>query len=166
MNALAWLLTYALPIALIAFGSVTQGDDGPWTLSLFVFAPVASVGAVTLLLRRDRIYDYRWMGMIHILTAILAIRILPGYWSRVTIRRDHIGAGFDQSYVGVLEAASWHFWWAPVMTGLSVAIVFLAIHAMTKTKRHNKPAHPTAGSAQIEFRLPSRRGWPIRSVKK
>jgi len=42
MNAIAWLLTYLLPIALVAFGTVTQGDDDPWRLSFFIFAPVVA----------------------------------------------------------------------------------------------------------------------------
>ena len=134
MNALAWLLTYALPLAIIAFGTVTQGDDGPWSFSLFVFAPVAAIGAVILLIRRRSLYEFRWMGLLHILTVILAIRILPGYWTRVTINHNHIGAGFDQSYEGAFEAAAWHSWWAPVMTLLSVIVALLAVDAVTKTK--------------------------------
>jgi hypothetical protein len=131
MNAIAWLLTYSLPIAIIAFGTLNQGDDGPWSMSLFVFAPLALIGSVILLLRLRRIYEYSWMGVFHIITAILAFRILPAYWTNATIGGDHIGAGFDQDYIGVFEASRWHFWWAPTMTVISAFVVILAFIAIT-----------------------------------
>jgi glucan phosphoethanolaminetransferase (alkaline phosphatase superfamily) len=140
MNTLAWLLTYFLPLAMIAFGTLTQGDDSAWSFSLFVYAPIAAIGASILILRYKRIHDCCGMGLFHILTVVLAVMILPGYWSRVTIQRDHIGAGFDASYVGSFEAERWHFWWAPVMTGLTAVIVFLVIYAFRKAKTQITPS--------------------------
>ena len=139
MNPLAWLLTYALPIALIAFGTVTQGDDDAWWGSLFVFAPVATVGCLILALTVRSVRCYRWMSTPHLLTALLAIKLLPGYWTRVTIARDHIGAGFSPDYVGAFDPELWHFWWAPVMTALVAWVIFLAVRAF-RTKKEAEQA--------------------------
>ena len=134
MNTLGWLLTYTLPVAIITFGTVTQGDDDAWRASMFFFAPIAALGIGILWIGRAHSRRFRWMSVIHVLTVILAIRILPGYWTRVTIGNDHIGAGFDREYVGAFEPKSWHFWWAPIMTSLSLAVAFLAINAFKKTQ--------------------------------
>lgn len=128
------ILTYALPLAIIACGTVTQGDDGPWQFSLFILAPLAAIGAVILWIRRSDIRKLRWMSVIHIVTLIAAVRVLPGYWSRVTIAGDHIGAGFSRAYVGAFHPEPWHSWWAPTMTGLSMAIAALVIYAFIHRK--------------------------------
>lgn len=140
MNALAWLLTYTLPLAIAAYGTVNQGDDGPWCFSLFVLAPISSVGILVLWRRREQIDRFRWMCIIHILTIILAVRILPDYWSRVTIRRDHIGAGFHPDNVGSFEPSTWHYFWAPVMTILSILTVIIVMLAF-------KQRHAEQGAA-------------------
>ena len=134
MSALGWLLTYALPVAIMAFGSVTQGDDDAWRASMFIVAPIAALGIGILWIGRAHNRRFRWMSVIHVLTVILAIRILPGYWTRVTVGHDHIGAGFDREYVGAFQPEAWHLWWAPIMTSLSLAVAFLAIDAFTKTQ--------------------------------
>ncbi len=134
MNTLAWILTYALPLAIIACGTVTQGDDGPWRFSLFILAPLVAIGAAILWVRRSDIRRLRWMSVIHIVTLIAAVRVLPEYWSRVTIAGDHIGTGFNRDYVGAFHPEKWHSWWAPTMTGLSMAIAALVIYAFIQRK--------------------------------
>lgn len=144
MNALAWLLTYALPIALIAFGTVTQGDDDAWWGSLFIIAPVATIGCLMLSLTSGSIRRYRWMSVFHLVTVLLASTILPGYWVRVTIARDHIGAGFSTDYVRSFDPELWHFWWAPVMTGLVAWVIFLTVRAF-RTKQEAQQAGSSNG---------------------
>ena len=137
MNAVGWLLTYSLPIALIAFGTVTQGDDDAWRVSLFLLSPIAVIGCLMLSILRKKAKSFRWMGAIHIITILLAVVILPGYWARVTIARDHIGAGFNSDYVGAFEPEIWHCWWAPVMTLLVVWVALLGGCAFRTKPKHN-----------------------------
>jgi len=151
MNALAWLLTYSLPIALIAFGTVTQGDDDAWRASLFIFAPIAAFGCVVLSIRRRNVRCFRWMGTFHLVTILLAISILPAYWTRVTIARDHIGAGFNSDYVQSFEPESWHFWWAPVMTALTLWVAFLAVLAFLTKQAEQDAAGQSASRTVVKF---------------
>ena len=132
MNAIGWLLTYALPVAISAFGTASQGDDGPWSFSLFFLAPISAFGAVILVSRRASLREFSRLGLIHICTAILAVSILPSYWDRATIRGEHITAGLDPSPAVTFEPAAWHVWWAPVMTILTVIVVLLAAYALTR----------------------------------
>lgn len=129
LPAIGWVLTLFLPWALVAFGTVTQGDDDAWRASLFFFAPVVAVGFVLLGLSWRRLGQSRWMGCGHIVTLILAVRILPAYWTRVTLARDHIGAGFSTDYIRSFEPEWWHFYWAPVMTFLVICAVLFNVVA-------------------------------------
>jgi hypothetical protein len=112
----AWLLRYLLPWAMLAFGTVTQGDDGPWMLSLFFLAPAVALGFVLLGIYWGRLHHRRWLGLLHVVSVLIAARVLPGYWQRVTLARDHIGAGFSTNYIQAFEPAWWHSVWAPMMS--------------------------------------------------
>ena len=134
MNAIGWMLTYFLPLGLIAFGTVNQGDDGPWMVALFFFAPLALIGGLILSLRfRSLSKNWGW-AVVHFLTLFLCIRILPDYWIKVTLSGDHIAAGFSSDYIGVFSAAHWHFWWAPLMTSLSVFVLLLVGFTIYQTR--------------------------------
>jgi hypothetical protein len=141
MNAFAWLLTYALPLALIANGTLNQGDDNPWCFSLFYLSPLVAVGCLTLSLRVRTIRRFRWMSLFHLVTIFLAAIILPNYWMLVTIAQDHIGAAFDSSIADIHDPEAWHAWWAPIMTVLMVwvvCLIYLAFRASyTKQKIDN-----------------------------
>lgn len=117
-----WWLTYLLPWALLAHGTVNNGDDTPWILSLFCFAPIVVLGFVLLTRRWRALWSGRWFGLPHIGTFVLAARVLPIYWQRVTISGGHIGAVVDAEY-GSMQPAPWHAFWAPVMT----VLVFFAM---------------------------------------
>ncbi len=125
----AWLLTYLLPWALLAFGTVTQGDDGPWMFSLFFYAPMIALGFLLLAVRWRDLPRDRWFGCFHIITLVVAARVLPAYWQRVTLARNHIGAGFSADYIGSFEPEWWHSFWAPTMTLLVFCAVLVNILA-------------------------------------
>ena len=110
-----WLLTYFLPWAILAFSTVTQGDDGPWMFSLFCIAPVVALGFALLAFSWRDLSQWRWFGAFHVITIVIAARTLPGYWERVTLARDHIGAGWSADYIGSFQPKWWHFWWAPLL---------------------------------------------------
>jgi hypothetical protein len=124
-----WSLTFLLPIALLAFGTVTQGDDGPWMFSLFFLAPVVALGFLLLTLARREVPYHRIIGLVHIVTFVIAARVLPGYWLRVTLARDHVGAGFSPDVAGHFDPEWWHGFWPPVMTLLVFCAVLFNILA-------------------------------------
>ena len=134
MTTPGWLLTYFLPWTMLAFGTVTQGDDGPWMFSLFFLAPAVALGFVLLGLYWRHLRHRRWLGLLHVVSIIVAVRVLPGHWQRVTLARDHIGAGFSTDYIGAFEPEWWHFFWAPVMTLLVFCAVLFNVVAWTRPK--------------------------------
>lgn len=130
----AWLLTYLLPWAMLASGSVTQGNDGPWMFSLFFLAPAGALGFVLLGVYWRDLRHRRWLGLLHVVSIIVAVRVLPGYWHRVTLGRDHIGAGLSTDYVQSFESEWWHSFWAPLMTLLVFCAVLFNVVAWTRPK--------------------------------
>ena len=131
MVIVGWSLTFLLPLALLAFGTVTQGDDGPWMFSLFFLAPAVGFGFLLLAAARRDVPEHRIIGFVHIITVIVAVRVLPGYW-RATLARNHVGAGFSPDVAGHFDADWWHCLWAPVMTLLVACAVLFNILAWTR----------------------------------
>jgi hypothetical protein len=126
---IGWLLTYLLPLALIAFGTATQGDDSEWAGSLFLFGPIVALGIFLLLLSWSSLHKHRLLGVGHLLSLCLAIIILPNYWQRVTFGGSHIAAGMSEDYIDSFAPEPWHAFWAPVMTIFVVAVVVFNIVA-------------------------------------
>jgi hypothetical protein len=118
-----WLPTYFLTLALLAFGTLTQGNDGLWWISLFVFAPIAGLSILYIHCRPAATKTGLWLAAGHVGTLTIGVAVLPGYWRRVTLARDHIGAGSNADYIGAFEPARWHWCWAPVMTLLLLGLV-------------------------------------------
>ena len=138
MRIAGWLLTYLLPWTLLAHGTVNNGDDTPWILSLFCFAPVVAVGLVLLARRWGNLWSSRWLGLSHISTLVLAARVLPDYWRRVTLGGDHIAAGFSADYVHAFQPSFWHSFWAPVMTLLVLGVLFFNVLSWVPRHEHQK----------------------------
>jgi RsiW-degrading membrane proteinase PrsW (M82 family) len=129
---IGWSLTFLLPLAMLAFGTVTQGDDGPWMFSLFFLAPLVTLGFLLLAAAWRRLPEHRLIGLVHIVSVVVAFRMLPGYWRRVTLARDHIGAGFSPDNIGSFAPEWWHFHWAPAMTLLLFCAVLFNVLAWTR----------------------------------
>ena len=129
MVIVGWSLTFLLPLAMLVSGTVTQGDDDPWLFSLFFVAPVAAFGFLLLAAARQDVPRHRIIGLVHLVTLFVAVRVLPGYWQRVTLAPDHIGAGFSRDYVSSLEPDWWHPLWAPLMTSLVFCAVVFNVYA-------------------------------------
>ena len=129
MKILGWLATYALPIAILAFGTVTQGDDRPWLVALLLFAPIVVIGLLILILGHRDLYRNRWFALPHVITLYAGVAKLPNYWVAVTFGGDHIGAGFSKEYLDTFVPESWHLYWAPVMTILLMMVIGLSVLA-------------------------------------
>lgn len=132
----AWLLTFLLAAALLAFGTASQGDDGPWIFSLFFAAPIAAIGFVYLGLRWRELPRYRWLGSFHIITVAIATQMLPAYWERVTFAGDHIAAGHSADYVRSFEPEWSHSLWAPVMKLLVFAAILFSLLAWLRPAKN------------------------------
>jgi hypothetical protein len=129
MVIVGWSLTFLLPLALLVVGTVTQGNDGPWLFSLFFLAPAAALGFLLLAAARREVPQHRFLGLAHLVTLLFAIRVLPAYWRRVTLARDHIAAGFSADFIRAFEPEWWHVLWAPVMTSLLLCAVLFNAYA-------------------------------------
>lgn len=114
---IGWLLTFLLPLALFPVTTCTQGDDDFWGVSFFVFSPIVVIGFVLLNYKKSSLYKFKWLGLFHLISFILAIKLIK-YWIFVTFSLNHICAGYSSDYIDSFEPETWHFLWAPIMTFL------------------------------------------------
>ena len=120
-----WLLTYLLPLALIANDTVNQGDDSAWAFGFFVLGSTIFLGLCLLFFANKYLYFCRGMSLFHIISIILGGLILPKYWQYVTFASNHIAAGMDIDYINRYEPEAWHPYWAPLMSFFILAILYL-----------------------------------------
>ena len=125
ITVLGWLLTYLLPLALIANGTANQGDDSPWAVSFFVLSPLILLGLCLLLCTRRYWHYFRWMGLYHILSILLGIIILPQYWQNVTFNGSHIASGMSDDYIDSFEPEVWHYYWAPLLSFYLLTVTYI-----------------------------------------
>ena len=131
MIIVGWSLTFLLPLALLAFGTGTQGDDGPWMFSFFFLGPTVLFGFLLLAASWRELPKHQMIGLVHFVTLVIGFRVLPGYWQRVTFGGDHLIAGFLAESARSFEAEWWHPLWAPLMTVLVACAVAFNVAAWT-----------------------------------
>jgi len=123
LQRIGWLLSYFQLVVLIPFGTCTQGDDGPWSASLF-YAVVPLLGLLLISVSTIKIQK-SLMGIPHILTLSLILWNTPYYWIRVAFQGQHICAGFEEDLINSFKPELWHRAWAPIVTVLGLAFVFM-----------------------------------------
>jgi hypothetical protein len=124
IEIIGWILSYLHIIAVIPFGTCTQGDDDPWRGSLF-FALIALFGFLLIILGSIKSNKKSFMGLPHFFSLILILFNTPSYWIRVTFQGRHICAGFNDEYLNSFDPELWHRFWAPIITIEGLIFVFL-----------------------------------------
>ena len=122
---IGWIFSYMNIIALVPFGTCTQGDDDPWKASFF-YAGIALIGLLILLVGLRDNNKYPVFGVPHLLSIILILWNITPYWTRTTFQGQHVCTVFTGVDFSDFETKIWHRLWAPLITTLEIVFIMIS----------------------------------------
>jgi hypothetical protein len=123
-TVLGWILSWTLLIGIAGplFGTCTQGDDTPWLVGLFVYAPVGLIGLAIAAAGAKSGWLYSLLAIPHLATLILGVQFIPSYFSQTTMRSIHVCSVREGGDLGASASIAQQFW-APSWFGILLVVV-------------------------------------------